>query len=408
VTYGVWLRYRDAGVALKISSIEAIPVRIPRDRERAQRTAGSPTPLDNRERQYRWSTVFPALYSIDFETALVRVTLDDGTIGWGEAQAPLAPEVACAIIDRLLCPVLRGAEFDGSIEDIASFWDRMYSTMRVRGQTGGFMLDAISGIDLALWDLAGKMQGQPVCSLIPESLRRTEVPAYLSGVPGASIDARVEHAIARHDEGFRTFKLFYDCGPKEFLDALSALRRSLPQDTGIAVDALWRLSPESAVEFGLALDQQNALWLEAPLPPEDAPAHAALAARIRTPIAIGESYRTRYELASFVRAGGIGYLQPDLGRCGLTEGLRIACMARELGIPVVPHLSIAMGPQIAAAIHFAAALSNCELLEFNPNVLSVANGFLAEPLECRGGLYRVPSGPGMGVDVRYNQLADHL
>ena len=393
---------------LKISTVEALPVRIPRDREQARSTAGSPTPLENHEGPYRWSSVFPALYSVDFETALVRVTLDDGTIGWGEAQAPLAPEVACAIIDRLLWPVLRGAEMDGSIECIAALWDRMYSTMRVRGQTGGFMLDAISGVDLALWDLAGKMRGQPVCSLIPDSICRAEVAAYLSGVPGANVEARVQHAIARHDEGFRTFKLFYDCSRQEFLDTLSTLRRSLPQDAGIAVDALWRLSPEDAVEFGQGLDEQSALWLEAPLPPEDALAHAALAARIRTPVAIGESYRTRYELAPFLRAGGIGYLQPDLGRCGLTEGLRIARMARELGIPVVPHLSIAMGPQIAAAIHFAAAVSNSGLLEFNPHVLSVANRFLAEHLVCCGGRYRVPSGPGLGVDVRYAPQANNL
>jgi len=192
------------------------------------------------------------------------------------------------------------------------------------------------------------------------------------------------------------------------VDTLSALRRSLPQAAGIAVDALWRLSPEGAIEFGQALDEQNALWLEAPLPPEDALAHADLAARIRTPIAIGESYRTRYELAPFVRAGGIGYLQPDLGRCGLTEGLRIARMAHELGIPVVPHVSIAMGPQIAAAVHFAAAVANCDLLEFNPNVLSVANRFLAEPLVCGGGSYHVPSGSGLGVDVRYAPPADNL
>jgi D-galactarolactone cycloisomerase len=393
---------------MRIASVEAIPVRLPRDRAEVERTAGSPTPLGNQAGRYRWSTVFPALYSVDFETALVRVTLDDGTVGWGEAQAPLAPEVACCIIDGLLRAVLVGEDFDGAIERIASLWDRMYSTMRVRGQTGGFMLDAISGIDLALWDLAGKMCGQPVCSLIPGARRRTEVPAYLSGVPGGSIAARVENALTRREEGFRTFKLFYDSGRKEFLDTLSALRRGLPEDSRIAVDALWRLSPEDAAGFGQVLDGHNTLWLEAPLPPEDAPAHAVLAGRIRTPIAIGESYRTRYELAPFFRAGGIGYLQPDLGRCGLTEGLRIAAVARKMGIPVVPHLSIAMGPQIAAAIHFAAALDNCELLEFNPGVLSVANRFLAEPLECRGGAYHVPSRPGLGADVFFTHLAESL
>ncbi len=384
---------------MKIIRIEAIPVRIPRDRGRAERTAGSPTPLDELDGPYRWSTVFPALYSVDFETALVRITLDDGTIGWGEAQAPLAPEVACTIVSLLLKPVLQGGEFDGSVECIESWWDRMYSTMRVRGQTGGFMLDAISGVDLALWDLAGKMRGEPVSALIPGSRRRTEVAAYISGVAGASIEARVEAALGWRAQGFTAFKLFYDCGREEFLATFRALREGLPDDIGVAADALWRLTPEDAVAFGHALDGMNALWLEAPLAPEDAPAHAALARAISTPLAIGESYRTRYEMTPFFREGGLRYVQPDLGRCGLTEGLRIAKLAEERGIAVVPHLSIAMGPQIAAAIHFAAAVPNCELLEFNPNVLEVANGFLADPMTCAGGWYRVPAGPGLGADV---------
>src|SRR6202044_1119872 len=112
------------GCAMKITSVEAIPVHLPRDRDQSERTAGSPTPLDGQKGVYRWSTVFPALYSIDFETALVRITLDNGLVGWGEAQAPLAPEVACAIIDRLLAAVVRDGEFDGSLECIELLWDR--------------------------------------------------------------------------------------------------------------------------------------------------------------------------------------------------------------------------------------------------------------------------------------------
>src|SRR5262249_35390481 len=139
--------------------------------------------------------------------------------------------------------------------------------------------------------------------------------------------------------------------------------------------------------------------LEAPLPPEDPLAHAALARSIRTPLAIGESYRTRYELAAFFRERALGFVQPDLGRCGLTESIRIASVAPGAGIPVGPHLSIAMGPHIAAPIHFAAAIPNCDLLEYNPNVLEMANRFLAEPLACRNGRYSVPQRPGLGCDL---------
>ncbi|HTM48182.1 MAG TPA: mandelate racemase/muconate lactonizing enzyme family protein [Bryobacteraceae bacterium] len=385
---------------MKITAIEAIAVRLPREREKAVRTAGSPTGLAEGRGDYRWSAVFPTLYPVHFETALVKITLEGGLTGWGEAQAPLAPEVACAIIDRLLSPVLLEAEFEGSIEEIERFWDSMYAAMRVRGQTGGFMLDAISGVDLALWDLAGKIQEKPVCELIPGSLKRPEVPAYHSGIPGATIEARVASALRRQAEGFRQFKIFYDCVREEFLESFRALRGALGADASLAVDALWRLTPEDAPAFGRALDEGCARWLEAPLMPEDALAHAALARRIRTPLAIGESYRTRYELAPFFRERAMGIVQPDLGRCGLTESLRIAAMAAEAGISVAPHLSIAMGPQIAAAIHFAAAIPNCDLLEYNPNVFEVANRFLTEPLDFDRARYSVPRRPGLGCDLK--------
>src|SRR4051812_21482352 len=130
-----------------ITKVEAIPVRLPRNLDQAQRTAGSPTTLQAGSGNYRWSTTVSALYSIWFETALIRIVTSDGLVGWGEAQAPLAPEVACSIVDHLLKPVLEGSEFEPSASGIAAMWDRLYATMRVRGQTGGFMLDAISGVD---------------------------------------------------------------------------------------------------------------------------------------------------------------------------------------------------------------------------------------------------------------------
>jgi D-galactarolactone cycloisomerase len=389
---------------MRIRSVEATPIRLPRERGAAVRTAGSPTQLDDTAGDYRWSAVFPVLYSTQFETALVKLTLEDGTVGWGEAQAPLAPEVACTIVRLLLAPVLIGTEFQPDPDGIGILWSRMYATMRVRGQTGGFMLDAISGVDLALWDLAGKLQRKPVWALIagpaarPAALK--EVPAYHSGVPGEAAVDRIRYARAWAEEGFDAFKVFYDCGKDEFFEAIEGLRQALGSDFGLAVDALWRFEPEEAIAFGLRLDDLNALWLEAPLAPEDPLAHRALARAIRTPLAIGESYRTRFELAPFFREACMQIVQPDLGRSGLTESIFIAQAAAQAGLSVVPHVSIAMGPQIAAAIHLAASVANCELLEFNPNVFDIANRHLREPLLLCRGKYQTPQTAGLGCDVQ--------
>ncbi len=382
---------------MKIASIEAIPVRLPRSREQAVGTAGSPTQLQAGASCYRWSNAVNALYPIHFETALVKLVTDSGLIGWGEAQAPLAPEVACEIVRLLLRPVLEGVEFDGSPVSISSLWDSMYQTMRVRGQTGGFMLDAISGVDIALWDLAGHIHGKPVAALIAGSGEiPATVPAYLSGLSGEIIG-----------EGFRVIKLFHDKQPADLFARMDALTAGYGPDLRIAVDALWRLEGESAVAFGLELDRRNALWLEAPLAPEDAAAHGRLARAIRTPLAAGESYRTRYEIAPFLNERAIKIVQPDLGRCGITEFLKIAALARAENLQIIPHVSIALGPQIAAAIHVAAAYG-CELLEYNPNVLGVANEYLVNPIVVSSTAYDVPELPGLGIEINESRLRSDL
>jgi galactonate dehydratase len=382
----------------RIESIEAMPVRIPRDLLGATGTAGTPNQLVDGG-NYRWSRDYPALYSIHTETALVKVILSNGMVGWGEAQAPLAPEVACTIIDRLLAPVLIAAEFDGTRTAVEAAWQTMYSTMRVRGQTGGFMLDAISGIDLALWDLAGKLADRPVANLIGGNHAKDRVHAYISGLAGASLEAKVELARCYYSEGFRVFKLYYESDWETLVSTAAALRKALGDDARVAVDALWHLDPVQAVELARELDRHDVLWLECPLVPEDIVGHERLARSIRTPLAIGESYRTRFELAPFLESGIAGYLQPDLGRSGITESLRIANSAVAQGVAIVPHVSIALGPQIAAAIHFAAAAPGCDLCEYNPRVLEAANRFLHQPIGIADAHWLVPDAPGLGVSV---------
>jgi galactonate dehydratase len=373
---------------MRIVCIEALPFRAPREASHTG-TAGAPAQLRQTEAPYLWAATYPVIYSKYFETALVRVELDNGMTGWGEAQAPVAPEVACAVINHILSPVFTGAAFDGTVAEIENLWWRMYSTMRVRGQTSGFMLDGIAGVDLALWDLAGQIAGLPVSELI--GVAKSKVPAYLSGIEGSD----PESARPWVERGFDTVKVFHDADTDLLRRNFDALRKFVPF---VAVDALWRLTSASARELAPCLS--GALWLEAPLQPESALDHGGLAASIDIPLAIGESYRTTFELAPFFAARAMHFVQPDLGRTGITEGLRIAAEAGRRSIAVVPHVSIAMGPQLAAAIHFAAAVPNCKLLEFNPNVLQVVNRYLDEAIELEGAAYNVPQRPGLGITLR--------
>lgn len=378
---------------MKIRSVEAFVFHAERDLSPGTGTAGSPAPLRASPSHYRWAETYPVLYSTRFETALVRITLEDGTYGWGEAQAPVAPEVACAIIERILTPVLEGAGFDGSPSAIESLWWTMYSTMRVRGQTGGFMLDAIAGVDIALWDLAGKLAGLSVGALLSSTV--TRVPAYLSGLPAGN----AENVKEWRDKGFSTVKVFFQSPHEDvLLRSCDQVKQILGPQGKVAVDALWRLTPESARGLAPELEQREIAFLEAPLAPESALLHGELARDICLPLALGESYRTVFELEPFFFAGAMKIVQPDLGRTGITEGLRIVAAARQHQVSVIPHVSIAMGPQLAAAIHFAAA-TGCRLLEFNPSVVTTANRYLRQAISIKDGCYLVPEGPGLGIDL---------
>lgn len=345
-----------------IVSLNAIAVRLPRDLKSATGSAGSPSKLQEGEFAYRWSSTVRALYSTYFETCLVKMVLSDGSMGWGEAQAPLAPGVAATIVEDLLRPVLIGQAFDGTRERIEFLWDEMYAGMRVRGQTGGFMLDAMAGVDIALWDLAGQLHALPVSKLIAGVLAKSSVPAYLSGLTGTSVEHKVEFAVTHYKNGFRLFKLFHDSDTSSLLALLDKLRD-------------WGLMPEGVT------------------------AHKDLGDSLQTPLALGESYRTTFEMEPFFENHVFQFLQPDLGRTGITGGLRLAARAAALGMEVVPHVSIAMAPQIAAAIHFAAAAPACHICEFNPAVVEIANRYSPQPIVVENARYIISGNPGLGVTI---------
>jgi galactonate dehydratase len=382
----------------RIQRVEAFPLSFARDLAAATGTAGSPSRLADKGTTgaYKWSTTVAAVYGERIESTLVRITCDDGLIGWGEAQAPVAPRVIAVIIEDILAGLLEGESFDGSRAEIERHWTAMYQSMRVRGQTGGFMLDAISGIDLALWDLAGKIHNQPVAKLIrPDA--RVEVPAYCSGLAGTTLVDRCAFARRHYEDGFRLFKIFFDKSEAELIETLDALRAELGPDTRLAVDALWRLEWPSSRGFIEQLAERNLYWLEAPFMPDEPDPHRELAKRLpELPIALGESYRTQREMRWFLDEGLVRFVQPDLGRSGITESLRIAAMYPN--VSVVPHVSIALGPQIASAIHLTAALTNAPVCEFNPTVFETSNRHLAKPLEMRKARYILQQdAAGLGV-----------
>ena len=383
---------------MKITRVSAFAIKIPRDLIAARGTAGSPAPLVESANDYRWATNYQTLYSTKIETALIKIETDAGLIGWGESQSPVAPEVVRTIVETILAPILIG-------EDPMAherLWARMYNSMRVRGHTTSFMLDAIAGIDTALWDIKGKALKTRVCDLLGGPFA-DQLPAYVSGLSGADQTARIEQAADYHERGFKSFKLFMDADPEEVLQLTDGLRGRLP-DAQVFVDALWRFDLAQAVRFGKQLDARNVGWFEAPLKPEDVSGHARLAESVETPIAIGESYRTCREVLPFFAAGAVEIFQPDIGRSGITEGMKLCALAELHHTKVAFHVSIGLGVQIAAALHVAASIPNLMVVERNPQVWQVAESLLKASLPVSAGVVGIPNGEGLGVEIDEEKL----
>lgn len=381
---------------MSISKVEVTPVRIKRDEAYLGSLPASADPG-----AYFLRPPYRALYSAYFETAFVKLTTDEGLIGWGEALAPVAPETVQVIVEQLLAPALIGRDpLDGNV-----LWNVMYDLMRERGYYGGFMLDAISACDSALWDLRGKILSQPVYQLLGGAYRNS-VPCYVSGLPKPSVEERVELALSYVDKGFSAFKLAAGHGLRADLHSIKALRDALGDEATLLLDAHWVYHLDEAVRLGKSLEEIGAGFFEAPINPEDIESHAQLASAIAIPVAIGETERSRYQFRPWLMQKAADILQPDVGRAGISEAVKIASMAEAFNVRMAPHLSVGLGVCIAATLHVAAAIPNLYLLEYQPPVFEVANMLLTEPLNCAKGHYELPRGAGIGVELDEKRLRE--
>jgi len=344
-----------------------------------------------------------SLYSSRFETMLVRVTADDGTSGWGEALAPVGPEIPAAVVDRLLGPWLRGRDPRG----VRPLWHGLRDLMRERGHLVGHQADALAAVDIALWDLHGRITGLPVAELLGGA-HRTVVPAYVSGLPVPTDAERAALAAEWAERGATRVKLALGKGVDADLATFDAVAGAAPS-LAVAVDAHWAYDLGDAVRLGRELDRRGALFYEAPLAPEDVAGHRDLAGRLATPVAVGEALRNRYEFADWLGRRALRLAQPDVARTGLTEAMAIAEVAAAHHVPVAYHHSVGLGVALAAGVHASAVTASTPYFEFQPDTVAVAGSILRTPLTAGPTGFAVPGGPGLGVEVdaeRVEELAE--
>ncbi|WP_072805945.1 mandelate racemase/muconate lactonizing enzyme family protein [Rhodococcoides yunnanense] len=334
-----------------------------------------------------------SLYSGRYETMLVKITADDGTTGWGEALAPVGPEVSAAVIDTMLAGWLRGRTLNGA----RPLWFGLRDLMRERGHLGGHQADALAAVDIALWDLHGKLTGLSVAQLLGGAVRTT-IPAYISGLARSTDDERAALAADWARRGATTVKLALGKGIDTDLATYDAVAAAAPS-LDIAVDAHWAYRISEAIELGQELDRRKSLFFEAPLAPEDIAGHHELTTRIVTPVAVGEALRHRFEFAEWFERRALRLAQPDVARTGITEAMAIAEVASAAHVPVAFHHSVGLGIALAAGIHVSAVSQDTPFFEYQPDTIPVAQSILRTPLTAGPTGFELPTGPGLGIDI---------
>jgi D-galactarolactone cycloisomerase len=330
---------------------------------------------------------------------VVRVTTDEGYVGYGEAgfSAEYFSTVG-PIINQQLGPMLVGQD----PRDISSLWQQMLDATHMWGRRG-LETYAVSGIDIALWDLLGKIAEQPVYRLLGASKSRVRAYFAPSLKPTNEIVAEAERAVA---DGFSAMKLRATPNRHQTRDLVAQVRRSVGEDVEIMVDANMSYDRRGALALAHDLEALGVAWLEEPILSrslsqyvED---HSWLADRVSIPLAGGESLLTRFEYIELLERRTFDVLQPDCTSVGgISEAKRVADMASAWNIRCVPHIACSSGTGVAlaAGLHMILACENAPLIEFDAYGGPGWEGLLVQPLMAKDGYVEALETPGLGVEL---------
>lgn len=344
---------------------------------------------------------------------LIEIIANDGTTGWGECYGP--PEVYQAAIRGYYGPCLLGH----NPLDIDVLWHTMWQTTLDFARRG-VMMGAISGLDMALWDLKGKALACPVWRLMGgqrvDRLSCYATGMYFRDLPDAElIDALIAEAVDYMRQGFAGVKVKSGKTAAFDMELLTRVRQALP-DSLLLCDANHAYDFPEAMRIGRLLDELGYGWFEEPLSPEHPEMYRRLQDRLHLPLAAGECEQTRWGFQSLLAAGGVQIAQPDLAYCGgPSEALKIRAIASSLGINVTPHVWGTM-LNLAAAVHFLAsgyrepgrADSIPPVLECDRSPNALRDELFQTPVRVESGVAHVPTGPGLGVAVDRAALGSFL
>ena len=339
---------------------------------------------------------------------LVEIICEDGTTGWGECLGPAGPNAATVAAYTQWLKGMNALETE-------KIWATLYNALRDQGQKG-LTVTALSGIDIALWDIKGKAYGQPVSVLLGGRWRES-VRAYATGsFKRDGVDRVADNAAecAGHAKaGFHAVKIKIGFGVAEDLKVIEAVRDAIGPETRLMIDANHGYDAIEAVELGNKAAKYGIDWFEEPVVPEQLSAYRQVRAAQPIPVAGGETWHTRWGYVEPLSTRCIDIAQPDLcGVGGFTEGKRVADLCTLHGVRMVPHVW-GTAVQIAAALQFMAAMvpnpvrvNPVEpIMEFDRTHTPFRQAVVKNPIEHDNGVVSIPDAPGLGIEIDREALA---
>jgi len=341
------------------------------------------------------------------DTVLVQVETDEGVTGLGVALG--TPEVVKAAVEHELQPMLLGEDPTWT----ERLWEKMYNGSRFipslargysqpgHGRRGNTMC-AIAGVDIALWDIWGKVLGQPIYRLLGAT--RDRIRGYASGgwAPEEQIGEEIAGYIAK---GFSAAKMRAEgiggFSIEKSIRRIAAARKAIGPEVELMVDAHASLDTSTAIRLATRMEEYDVAWFEEPVSQDNHPGTAAVRAATSVPISAGERETTRFEFRSLLELRAVDIVQPDIAIAGgFTEVRRIAAMASAYGVRFSPHL-FGSGVLFAASLHIALAAPNCHIFEVaQAPSMPMLHEIFTEPFDIRDGYVYAPTGPGLGFELR--------
>lgn len=333
------------------------------------------------------------IYPTSDMSVLIKMTGESGRVGWGETYGIVAPQAVKAIIDEVLGPAIIGRDPGNAV----IIHEDLYDLMRVRGFFGGYYVDSLAGVDIAVWDLFAKGVNRPLTGVLG-GIRHPTLPAYVSGLPKATLQERCDLAVEWVSKGFKGIKFAAAMSDDGIVREMAALREAVGPDIDLMVDLHWKFTSGQAIGLIRRLEAYNLYFAEAPCEPEDMEGQALVARGIGCPLALGEEWRTVFEYRPRFEHRCMSIIQPEMGHTGVTEFINIGRMANAFHVDTIPHASIGIGIFMAASLHATAALKRVPYHEYQHSIFDHNLKFVIGDMDCANGHYKLPTGAGLGVE----------